>query len=104
VTATVNGIVYAIGGAVAGEAVRTVEAYDPATQTWSNHPNLPRRWDDPCGAAVIDGKIYITGGQDSIFTTRSLYVYNPSAKIWRRKANLPVPSKSVVSAAIGGKL
>jgi hypothetical protein len=58
VTATVNGIVYAIGGAVAGKAVQTVEAYDPATQTWSNHPNLPRRRDDPSGAAVIDGKIY----------------------------------------------
>jgi N-acetylneuraminic acid mutarotase len=103
VTATVDGILYAIGGARLGKAIQTVEAYDPGTKTWSNHPNLPRRREDPSGAAVIGGKIYVTGGQDSIFTTKSLYVYNTSSKLWQNK-DLPVPTKSGISAAINGKL
>jgi len=36
VAATVNGIVYAIGGqAVSSSAFQTVEAYDPASDSWS---------------------------------------------------------------------
>ena len=97
-------MIYAIGGAVGGKAIDTVQAYDPVMHTWSNRPRLPRRRKDPSGAAVINGEIYVTGGQDSIFITKTLFVYNPATKLWKWKKSLPVPSRAGVSVAIGGKL
>jgi N-acetylneuraminic acid mutarotase len=90
VTATVNGIVYAIGGAVAGEAVRTVEAYDPATQTWSNHPNLPVPSKSGVSAA-IGGKLYVYTPEGAVYQgTAHLHRYDPGSNTWTELAIPPI--------------
>jgi N-acetylneuraminic acid mutarotase len=59
-----NVIIYAIGGgkATSGPAFRTVEAYDPATDTWST--NIPSMITGrfALAACVVNQEIYAIGG------------------------------------------
>jgi N-acetylneuraminic acid mutarotase len=109
VAASVNGIVYAIGGWKNGQNTRltTVEAYNPATTTlvaWTTKAPLPAGRYLPNGAAVINGKIYVPGGLSGLGPTRSLFVYNPATNSWTSKALMPIASYGGASAAIDGKL
>jgi N-acetylneuraminic acid mutarotase len=108
--ATVNGIVYAIGGRDASGALRTVEAYDPATDIllgvpWHSKAPMPARRASPSGAAVINGKIYVPGGRNAADSlTKSLFVYTPATNQWATKAAMPVLSANGGAGAINGKL
>jgi N-acetylneuraminic acid mutarotase len=110
VTATVNGIIYAIGGRGGSETnLRTVEAFNPGgtilTPKWTTKAPLPapRAW--ASGAQTINGKIYVAGGLNADGdATRSLYVYNAESNTWATKAQLPVASWAGGSGVINGKL
>jgi N-acetylneuraminic acid mutarotase len=109
VTASVDGIVYAIGGRSASEVnLRTVEAFNPTgilLYAWSSKAPLPspRAW--PSGAATINGKIYVPGGLSADANpTRTLHMYRPGTDSWVTKAQMPVASYGGASVAINGKL
>jgi len=110
VTASVNGIIYAIGGRSGSEVnVGKVEAYNPQgtilSSKWSTKKPLPspRAW--PSGAEAINGKIYVPGGLNTDGNpTKSLFVYNPATDTWVKKASLPVASWGGASVALNGKL
>jgi N-acetylneuraminic acid mutarotase len=107
VAATVNGIVYAIGG-WDGDPSTKVEAYNPGTSTlvaWTPKAPLPSARVNPNGAAGIDGKIYVPGGTNAQGqATRSLYVYDVAGNYWIAKAQMPVATYGGAAAAMGGKL
>jgi N-acetylneuraminic acid mutarotase len=92
--ATVNGVIYAIGGygyaPATGDYVTRakVEAYDVATNTWTAKKALPEPL-APNGATTINGKIYVAGGRSNDRISKALYVYHPAANVWTRKANMP---------------
>jgi N-acetylneuraminic acid mutarotase len=98
--ATVNGIIYAIGG-----FSTKVEAYDVASNTWTLKKALPEPL-APNGATNINGKIYVAGGQSTERYSKALYVYNPTTNGWTRKADMPftVASLAGQQGAINGKL
>lgn len=109
VTATVNGLIYAIGGRGSNETnLASVESYNPTGINvfgWSAKAPLPspRAW--ASGAATIGGKIYVPGGLNSNATaTRTLYMYRPATNSWVSKAQMPVASYGGASVAINGKL
>jgi N-acetylneuraminic acid mutarotase len=110
VAASVNGIVYTIGGFT--DAVQaTVEAYHPNSSTflvWFQRAAMPAARTYSNGAAVIDGKIYVTGGWyqagDSRIPTKSVYRFDPAINTWTTRKDLPRASAGGVSAVIGGKL
>jgi N-acetylneuraminic acid mutarotase len=109
VTATVNGLIYAIGGRGANEVnLATVESYNPSgiiLYAWRAKAPLPspRAW--PSGAATINGKIYVPGGLNADANpTRTLFVYRPGTNTWVTKAQMPVASYGGASVAINGKL
>ena len=109
VTASVNGIVYAIGGRGANEVnLTTVEAFDPAgilIYAWRSKASLPspRAW--ASGAATINGKIYVPGGLNADANpTKTLFMYKPGTDTWVKKAAMPVASYGGASVAINGKL
>ena len=124
VAASVNGVVYAIGGARDSTTqdengydrpidapLRTVEAYYPNTTTlvaWRLKAPLPARRARANGASVIAGKIYVSGGRyrkdDADSVAKSLFVYTPSTNTWEQKADMPAPSFGGVQAVIDGKL
>jgi N-acetylneuraminic acid mutarotase len=111
--ASVNGVIYAIGGASAVDGTGPItqnEVYDPAANTWSYNvptnslttqagtagkPILPLptgRWGGH--AAVIDGLIYTVGGairdssgNETFYGT--VEVYDPVYNTWTTKTPMP---------------
>jgi hypothetical protein len=103
-----DGTIYAIGGLVQtiyGGLVRTdeVDAYNPASQTWTQFPSLPsNRW--ALGATTgTDGTIYaiggLTGAAGDYFHEAD--AYNPTTRTWTRIADLPNRIGVYLAAATG---
>jgi hypothetical protein len=62
-SAVLKGRIYAIGGHC-GAYFASVDAYDPATDTWtSKAPMLTKR--EGLAAGVVKGVLYAVGGDDS---------------------------------------
>jgi N-acetylneuraminic acid mutarotase len=93
-TALIGGKVYVAGGIIGSTDSNpngtgtTAQAarYDPATNTWSSLPNMPRGVNHT--ASSTDGsKFYIFGGRDGINDTTNGYntvqVYDPATNTWR---------------------
>jgi N-acetylneuraminic acid mutarotase len=109
VAATVNGIIYVIGGwNSSGARISRVDAYKPGTSTlvaWTPRASLPSPRGRPNGAVAINGKIYVAGGVNSQGdATGSLYVYDIAGNYWVAKAQMPVASWGGISAGMDGKL
>ncbi len=98
--ATVNGIIYVIGG-----GSRLVEGYDVGAKTWTTKRSLPEPL-SPTGTTNINGQIYLAGGFYGSKISRALYVYNPATNAWTRKADLPysIVQNAGHQGAISGKL
>src|SRR4051812_35963946 len=105
-TATASGLLYAVGGASsAGTALKTLQVYNPSSNSWSTRAAVPAARGAGSGAIHINGTIYLPGGQDAAgVITRTLYAYKISTNTWSLKANLPVFSGCGGSAVISGKL
>lgn len=104
--ASVNGIVYMIGGLTnwPNEAVNTVRAYDPATDTWTEKAPLPRDR-GAMGIAVLDGLIYAIGGLvDGGTAVADVTVYNPATNTWTTLAPMPTPRDHLTAEAINGRI
>ena len=54
----VDGKLWLMGGIIGGRRSTDVAVYDPANDTWSAGPALPRA--GPCHAAVLDGEVHVT--------------------------------------------
>lgn len=59
-----DGRVYAIGGTTGTGDLNTVEAYDPAADTWATLTSLPGGRSD-AGVVVADGRIVVVGGSSA---------------------------------------
>jgi N-acetylneuraminic acid mutarotase len=101
----VDGMIYVMGGSDASAPddrshVRTVEVYDPATDTWTQKGNMPVS--RAAGfSSVVDGKIYLMGGY-----SRSPRVdeYDPSTNSWTAKSEMPTPRRSLSTSALDGMI
>jgi N-acetylneuraminic acid mutarotase len=106
--AVVNGIIYTIGGGGGTCAVptfgacTTVEAYDPATDTWTSKASMPTpRY--ILAAAEVNGVIYAVGGRnDANFSMATVEAYDPASDTWSTKAALPTPRFALGVAAVNG--
>ncbi len=106
--AVLNGIIYVMGGAPAGVGVLdSMEAYDPATDSWATKAPMPA-WTPPAvtplayrygpAAAAVNGVIYLIGGTSQVNGQGPIYpiaVYNPTTNIW----SSTVPSTAATTAA-----
>ena len=114
-SATVNGIVYAIGGADTSASstnphLSTVEAYNPASNSWSSKAALPTARSG-LAATAVNGIIYVIGGDNAIAPSPSANVfkpvttveaYDPVANSWTTKAPMPTARERFAVAAVGG--
>jgi N-acetylneuraminic acid mutarotase len=114
---TINGIIYVAGGRHIEpitnrvRVLARVDAYNVATNTWSQVASMPGPREEPNGASVINGKLYVTGGRSNVVTpeqffkpTKTLFVYNPATNSWMRKADMPQAGCGGVQGVISGKL
>ncbi|WP_329363008.1 carboxypeptidase-like regulatory domain-containing protein [Streptomyces sp. NBC_00669] len=102
--ASLNGVIYSVGGTRGVDAVPDGYAYDPATATWSSIADLPVPSERPVGG-FIGGTLYAAGGWDS--TGRpitNLQAYDPVTDTWSQKAAMPHPYAAAGAAVLDGKL
>ncbi len=73
------------------EALRSVEAYDPATDTWSERAPMPEGRHAMGAALGADGRIYVIGGAVSYSNpigSSSVFVYDPKTDRWEAGPSL----------------
>jgi len=90
--ASVNNIVYAIGGDVDFYGCGMTganEAYDPSTNTWATMAPMPTPRTMP-SVAVLNGIIYVVGGSEGCYPPSTVVeAYDPSTNTWTTKAPFP---------------
>jgi N-acetylneuraminic acid mutarotase len=101
-SAVLDGKIYAIGGrstAALGSITRTVEVYDPSTDTWSFRADFPGSGDGT-RACVVDGTLYAFG-----LRAEEVYAYDPGNDSWIQKAAMPGDDRwSPSIAVLDGKI
>lgn len=106
--ATLDGIVYALGGLTANVHLgpqRTTFAYDPDADRWTELAPFAT----PRGSLAVvatDGKIHILGGRNSQTTTeRSHEVFDATTRTWSEAEPLPGPPRDHMGVGVlGGKI
>ncbi len=93
--ATVNGLIYVMGGGDALSGVTpkppmtTVEIYNPANDTWSTGAAMPLAVSEAM-SAVVNGKIYVIGGKPDLNpASNAVQEYDPVANSWSLKTTMP---------------
>ena len=103
--ATVNGVIYAIGGVTTnGAPLSVVEAYDPARDTWSSKASLPYPI-ERAAAAEAYGIIYLVGGcADNACGAllNTVFAYDPKTDTWTQKASIPTPRRDFAVGVVNG--
>ena len=79
--ASVDGVLYVIGGSTADGNSAAVYVYDPAIDTWTEKATLPSgRFNH--SAVALGGKIYVLGGFAEGKELRDVLVYDPATDTW----------------------
>jgi len=107
--AVVNGGIYAIGGyTIGGDAVASMEFYDPSTNSWSTRASMssPRA---ELAAAVISNTIYVLGGNSATgggpsVALATVEAYDAATDTWTPKAPMLTARSFPAAAAVNGTL
>jgi len=105
-----NGKLYAVGGSTSGNsgvtALRTVEEYNPATNTWATRAPMPTGRYGLALAAASNGKLYAVGGRNSVNSYLStVEEYDPASDSWASRASMSTALTSLgLAGASNGKL
>ena len=101
--ACLNGKVYQIGGLIrAGVAVKSVYAYDIASNAWAAVADLPLPR-GATGVAVHGGKIYVVGGL-GYPDKADLFAYTPGTNSWATLAPMPTARDHLIFEVVGSKI
>ncbi len=99
----INGILYAIGGFHSGAYLATNQAYDPATNTWTEKaPMSLAMASNSNNGAVVNGTLYVIGGNASGSCTSAVQIYNPTSNTWTFGASMPTPTCHAAVVAVNG--
>ena len=88
-----SGVIYAIGGYASPASIMArVEAYDPATNTWTKRTAMPTNRFALAAVTGSDGLIYAIGGMGGSSTVQlaTVEAYDPASNAWTTKASLRV--------------
>lgn len=107
--AEANGKIYVLGGyPFTGQASRTVQVYDIASDSWQLGPEMPLP-NNHNMAATVNGKVYLIGGQttnnqDGLTAVDKVYELDPAVGVWVEKTPMPTARSGGVAVAYGGKI
>ena len=105
-----NGRIYAFGGEIGHDARHLQQTlahvYDPATDTWSRLPDMPRsKSHTEASAFVLNGRIMIAGGQiDHYASTDTILQFDPATSAWSFLARLPGSLQGAMLQPVGTRL
>lgn len=88
-TGNFSGRLLVCGGYDRGECLRTVEEYNPETNTWIEQPPM-RHARGRFDLTVLSGKAYAIGGCDGSRELNTVEVLEVNSKKWSSVANLPL--------------
>lgn len=83
-TLNVNGqdVIYAVGGASNSSLLSTLEAYHPATDTWTEEPAMPTAREG-AGVAALNGQLFVVGGNVAGGAPSGVVeAFDPVARTW----------------------
>jgi N-acetylneuraminic acid mutarotase len=122
VAVTAGDRLYVIGGATPGPkdtavplpclhwSLGTVEAYDPATNTWHQRSAMPTPRNHAT-AGLVNGKIYVIGGRvgaagiTAASNTNVVEEYDPGTDSWGGvRARMPTARSAMASGVYGGRI
>jgi N-acetylneuraminic acid mutarotase len=104
--ATDGSRIYYAGGMHNGQAVAWFDAYDPATDTWQQLPDMPIARDHFHGA-ILGGTFYAIGGRDSLIdaTDPRVDAYAIGSGTWNTlNTTLPTPRGGFATAVLGNEI
>ena len=100
-------LLYVVGGAAisCGFKAATMEAYDPATNSWTAKASMPGGGRNSMGVAVIDNRMYVVGGIATGEAVTAIgEMYNPITDTWSPIAPMPSVRYAMAIGAIDGIL
>jgi N-acetylneuraminic acid mutarotase len=111
----INGKIYVASGRVGAafisggsSNVGVIEAYDPASDSWSQGLARMAQARSAGAGAAYGGKLYISGGEyqdpGTMATYRSLEAYDPATNSWQTLAPMPVSRHGLAAAVVGNRL
>ena len=86
---------------VDGGGSKTLQIYDPSTQSWSLGPPMNMYLDWAAGAALPDGRVLAIGGQTTQSDTSEVQAFDPSTGSWTTLA--PLPDQCSAMGAVTGE-
>ena len=106
----VNGKIYAIGGDAGDPSwLRTLEEYNPESDTWKTGAEMPTRRES-FATGVVNGVIYAIGGTgggsgtSARYTLRIVEAYDPKTGIWTRKTDMPTERTSFSASVVNNRI
>ena len=97
-----DGVAYSIAGGNGSASTAAVQAYDPATLSWTAKASLPAAR-NAMAVGAVDGQIVATGGW-APEPSPATWVYDPAADAWTAAADAPVSLSASGQAVADGKL
>lgn len=96
----IRGQIYAVGGLTkSGDAVSTVEIYDPETDEWRMGQAMSMLR-SRVGVAVLDGKLFAFGGFNGQERLSTVEVFDPESKKWSQGKTMMCKRSAVGVAAL----
>jgi serine/threonine protein kinase/N-acetylneuraminic acid mutarotase len=92
-------VVYAVGGTNGTSDLQTVEAYDPAANTWTTLPDLPEAGSD-LGVAVADGRLVAVGGTSAGQVLASVAALDLATTTWASLPDMSTGRHGMAVAAV----
>ena len=84
------------------DTVATVTAYDTATDSWSQLPDLPEARDH-VGGAVVGDTLHVLGGRDrgQDNVRDDVFALDLTSRTWTELAPMPTPRGGIATAVVG---
>jgi serine/threonine protein kinase/N-acetylneuraminic acid mutarotase len=96
-------LVYIAGGNNGTSDLTTVEAYDPAANTWMSLPDLADPRSD-FGVAVADNRLVAVGGLSSGKVLNSVAAFDRATQTWASLPTMTTARHGMVVAAVGSNV
>lgn len=92
-------VIFAVGGWCSGDAISSVERYDPQTSEWKMVATMSKR---RCGVgvAVLDNLLYAVGGHDGSSYLNSVERYDPKTNQWSSDVSPTSTCRTSVGVAV----
>ncbi|MBS1694471.1 MAG: protein kinase [Actinobacteria bacterium] len=98
-----DGRIWVMGGLRHGEALDTVESYDPQTGEWQSEPSMPIPLHHAT-ATTYRGQVVVIGGASADIAGASDKVFALSGGTWSELPSLAHPRAGAAAAVVGDKL